>query len=548
MEQGPLIRVGLFIRSPQEYIFLLVVHHIVTDLWSLTVLVDELGRLYEAEKNGIPITLPPLTKQYADYVSAEAQMLASPEGNRLWAYWQQQLPGELPILNLHTDRPRPSMQSYRGATYNCKFSVELTQKLKDFSCDRQVTLYMTLLAAFQSLLYRYTGQEDILVGSPTSGRHRAAWAGVVGYLVNPVVLRASFAGNPSFETFLQQVQQTVLDAFAHQDYPFSLIVEQLVPVRDLGRSPLFQVMFVLQKAQIAQQAGLAALALGETGISMNLGDLELESWGLEQQIAQFELTLMMAEIEGVLTASWQYNSDLFDSDSIVRMAGHFQTLLASAITNPVQPIANLPLLTDAEQHQILSPSFIRGEERGVRCLHELFTNQVAQTPDAVAITFADEQLTYQQLNARANQLAHYLQSLGVEPEFKVGLCVERSLEMIIGILGIIKAGGAYIPLDPNYPQERLGFILADANITILVTQKQLMEKLPTFQGFIVCFDQIKQEQEHNPISEVTADNLAYIIYTSGSTGQPKGVLVNHFHVVRLFSSTDEWFKFNNHDV
>ncbi|BAZ69380.1 amino acid adenylation [Fischerella sp. NIES-4106] len=475
-------------------------------------------------------------------------MLANPEGKRLWAYWQKQLAGELPVLNLPTDRPRPSMQSYRGASYTCKFSVELTQKLKDFSCDRQVTLYMTLLAVFQSLLYRYTGQEDILVGSPTSGRNRAAWAGVVGYLVNPVVLRASFADNPSFETFLQQVQQTVLDAFAHQDYPFSLIVEQLVPMREPGRSPLFQVMFVLQKAQIAQQAGLAALALGETGICMDLGDLQLESWRLEQQIAQFELTLMMAEIDGILTASWQYNSDLFDSNTITRMAGHFQTLLESAIANPLQPIAKLPLLTDAEQHQILSPPLIRGEERGVRYLHELFATQVELTPDAVAITFADEQLTYQQLNAQANQLAHYLQSLGVEPEFKVGLCVERSLEMIVGILGILKAGGAYVPLDPNYPQERLAFILEDANLKILVTQKQLIDQLPSFTGSIICLDQVKQEREHNPISEVTADNLAYVIYTSGSTGQPKGVLVNHFHVVRLFSSTDEWFKFGSNDV
>ncbi len=554
LQQGPLMRVGLFIRSPQEYILLLVVHHIVADLWSLTVLVDELGRLYEAQKNGIPLTLPPSIKQYADYVNAEAQMLASPEGEKLSAYWQNQLAGELPILNLPTDRPRPSMQSYRGASYTCKFSVELTQNLKNFSRDRQVTLYMTLLAAFQSLLYRYTGQEDILVGSPTSGRNRAAWAGVVGYLVNPVVLRASFADNPSFETFLQQVQQTVLDAFAHQDYPFSLIVEQLVPVRDVGRSPLFQVMFVLQKAQIAQQAGLAALALGESGIGMNLRDLQLETWRLEQQIAQFELTLMMAEIDGVLTASWQYNSDLFDSDTITRMAGNFQTLLESAIANPLQPIAKLPLLTDAEQHQILSEfsqpqSKIQNPKSKIeRCLHELFTTQVEQTPHAVAITFADEHLTYQQLNARVNQLAHYLQSLGVKPETKVGLCVERSLEMIVGILGILKAGGAYVPLDPNYPQERLAFILEDANITIVVTQKQLIEKLPTFTGSIVCLDRVKQEREHNPISKVTADNLAYVIYTSGSTGQPKGVLVNHFHVVRLFSSTDEWFKFGSNDV
>jgi len=559
LEQDPLLRVNLFIRSPQDQILLLVVHHIVVDLWSLTLLVDELGMLYQAENNGTPITLPALTCQYADYVHTTAKMLVSPEGERLWRYWQKQLAGELSVLNLPTDRPRKAIQTYRGASYSCKLSVELTQKLKDFSCDRQITLYMILLAAFQALLYRYTEQEDILIGSVTSGRNRAAWAGLVGYLVNPVVLRANFATNPSFEEFLSQVRQTVLDAFEHQDYPFSLLIERLTPVRDPSRSPLFQVMFVLQKAQLAQQEGLAALALGETGTRMNLRGLELESFGLEQQVTQFDLTLTMAEIDGVLAASWQYNSDLFDAGTIARMAGHFQILLESAMSNdkplcvyanPQQNLSSLPLLTDTEQHQLLfefnQPQIQNPKVQ--KCLHQLFIEQVERTPNAVAVIFEDEQLTYHQLNARANQVAHYLQQLGVLPEIKVGICVERSLEMIVGILSILKAGGAYVPLDPTYPQERLAFILEDAAITVLLTQNRLLEILPTFTGSVVCLEEIIAESEENPVSEVTTDNLAYIIYTSGSTGKPKGVLVSHFNVVRLFAATDEWFKFDGNDV
>ncbi len=550
LEQDPLLRVNLFIRSPQNQILLLAVHHIVVDLWSLTLLVDELGMLYQAENNGTPITLLPLTCQYADYVHTTAKMLVSPEGERLWRYWQKQLAGELSVLNLPTDRPRKAIQTYRGASYSCKLSVELTQKLKDFSCDRQITLYTILLAAFQTLLYRYTEQEDVLVGSPTSGRNRAAWAGLVGYLVNPVVLRANFAANPTFEEFLNQVRQTVLDAFEHQDYPFSLLIERLVPVRDSSRSPLFQVMFVLQKAQLAQQEGLAALALGETGTRMNLRSLELESFGLEQQVTQFDLTLMMAEIDGVLAASWQYNSDLFDAGTITRMADHFQILLESAMCNPQQPLFSLPLLTDAEQHQLLF-EFNQPQTqnpKAQKCLHQLFTEQAEQTPDAVAVVFEDEQLTYHQLNARANQVAHCLQQLGVLPEIKVGICVERSLEMIVGILGILKAGGAYVPLDPTYPQERLAFILEDAAITVLLMQNRLLEMLPTFTGSVVCLEEVIAESQENPVSEVTTDNLAYVIYTSGSTGKPKGVLVNHSNVVRLFAATDEWFKFGENDV
>ena len=558
LEQDSLLRVSLFTRSAREHTLLLTVHHIVTDFWSLAVLVDELGMLYQASKNGTQASLTPPALQYADYVCWQTEMLASPEGEKLWAYWREKLAGELPILNLPTDRPRPPVQTYRGASHPFKLSAELTDRIKTLSCARGTTLYMTLLATFQVLLYRYSGQEDILVGSPTTGRSRAALAGLVGYLVNPVVLRANLAGNPTFEEFLSQVRQTVLDAFEHQDYPFALLVDRLVPVRDPSRSPLFQVMFVLQKAHLPERESLAAFALGETGARMKLGELELESFALEQRVAQFDLTLTIAEVDGVLSASWQYNTDLFDAATIARMAEHFQTLLFGAIPNPQQPISTLPLLTDAERHQLLiefnhnQSQIPNPKSKTEQCIHQVFEAQVERTPNAVAVVFEDEQLTYRQLNCRANQVAHHLQKLGVGPEVLVGICMERSLEMVVGILAILKAGGAYVPLDPTYPQERLAFMLEDSQVPVLLTQEQLLETIPENRASVVClnkgFEVFAAESEENPVSNVTAVHLAYVIYTSGSTGKPKGVLVNHHNVVRLFAATSEWFHFSDRDV
>jgi amino acid adenylation domain-containing protein len=553
LEQDSLLRVKLFTRSAREHVLLLAVHHIVADFWSLAVLVHELGNLYQAEKNGTQVTLAPLSLKYADYVRWQAAMLASTEGERLWAYWQKQLAGELPVLDLPTDRARAPVQTYRGASHSCKLSVELAQGLKALSRNYGATLYMTLLAVLQVLLHRYTNQEDILVGSPTAGRNAAELAGIVGYFANPLVLRANLSDNPTFEDFLGQVRQTVLDALAHQDYPFALLVERLQPIRDAGRSPLFQVMFVLQKAHLQQQEGLASLALGETGTIIEIGGLQLESLALEQRVAQFDLTLMMAEVDGSLSASWQYNSDLFDAATIARMAEHFQTLLESAIANPQQCISNLPMLTAAEQHQLLvdwnKPQL--DYPKGA-CIHQLFEVQVERTPDAIAVVFEKQQLTYQQLNEKANQLAHHLQTLGVGPDVLVGICVDRCLEMIVGILGILKAGGAYVPLDPTYPLERLAFMLEDTQVKVLLTQQQLLATLSTQGVHVVCLDNgceaLARESLLNPVSQVTADNLAYVIYTSGSTGKPKGVLVNHHNVVRLFAVTQSWFHFGNCDV
>lgn len=532
LQHGPLLRVSLFTQSAQEHILLLAVHHIVADFWSLGVLVHELGILYSAEKNDTQTTLTPLTLQYADYVRWQTAMLTSRDGEQMWAYWQKQLAGDLPMLNLPTDRPRSPVQTYRGASHPCKLSAELTQRLKALSRNYGTTLYTTLLAAFQVLLYRYTGQEDILVGSPTAGRNAAELEGLVGYFVNPVVLRADLSGNPKFEEFLGQVRRTVLDALAHQDFPFTLLVEQLQPLRDASRSPLFQVMFVLQKAYLPEREGLASLALGEKGSRIKIGELELESLALEQRVAQFDLTLMMAEVDGALSASWQYNTDLFDAATIARMAEHFQTLLEGAIANPQRCISTLPLLTDAERHQLLvSWNDTQADYPNNSCIHQLFEEQVERTPDAIAIVFEGEQLTYRELNSHANQVAHHLQRLGVEPEVLVGICMERSLEMLVGLLGILKAGGAYVPLDPTYPQERLAFMLEDAQVPILLTQERQGETLPEHKAHVVCLNKscnaFAKENEENPESSVTSDNLAYIIYTSGSTGKPKGAMNTH---------------------
>ncbi len=552
LERGPVLRVNLFTRSVQDHILSLAIHHIAGDGWSGWMLMDELRVLYPVEKNGTRASLPPLTLSYEDYVRWQDKMLASSEGERLWDYWRQQLAGELPVLNLPTDRPRPPVQTYQGASHVFKLTGELTQRLKGLAQVEGATLYMILLAAFQALLHRYTGQEDILVGSPTAGRSQPEFAGILGYFVNPVVLRADLSGNPTFKAFLTQVRQTVLAAIAHQDYPFPLLVERLQPKRDPSRSPLFQTLFVLQKPQ-QLEASVAVSKLGGTGNRVNWGGLELELFEIAQQEGQFDLTLAMREIESGLKGVLAYNSDLFEAATIARMAGHFQTLIEGIVANPEQRIADLPLLTEAEQHQLLVEwNDTQADYPFGKCIHQLFEVQVERTPDAVAVVFEDQELTYRELNARANQLAHYLQGLGVCPEVLLGICVERSVEMVVGLLGILKVGGAYLPLDPAYPSERLGFIVEETQVPLLLTQKHLVEELPQRGVPVVCLDtdweEIARESTEPPVSEVTPQNLAYVMYTSGSTGKPKGVQINHAHVWHYIQGISKVLPINANDV
>lgn len=532
LQHAPLLRVNLLKRSSSEYVLVLAVHHIVADLWSLGVLIHELGELYHAARANTRPDLPALTLRYSDYVRRQREMLASAEGERLWAYWQKQLGAELPVLNLPGDRPRPAIQTYRGASHTFQLTGELTESLKSLSQQRGATLFTSLLTAFQALLSRYTGQPEVAVGSPTAGRNHAGLAGLIGYFVNPVVVRTDLSGSPSFETLLPVVRRTMLDAFEHQEFPFARLVERLQPVRDPSRSPLFQVMFVLQKSHVRQESELASFALGRRGAQLELSGLRLESLALEQQVAQFDLTLVMAEVEGGLAASLQYNTDIFDATTMQRMAGHFVKLLEGITSAPQQPLKLLPLLTPDETQQLLwewnDTEINYAQDQPV---HELFEAQARRTPEAIALIFQEQRLSYRELNRQANQLAHRLRSLGVEADTLVGVCMERSIEMVLGLLAVLKAGGAYVPLDPAYPRERLSLMLDDAQPRVILTQTKLAANLPDGDAAVVAVDgasaELARESVSNPARNVREQNLAYVIYTSGSTGTPKGAMNHH---------------------
>lgn len=541
LTKDALLRVKLLKLAGQEYILLLVVHHIVTDLWSMAIFLDELTSLYSAEKNGTRTSLSPLEIQYTDFVKWQTKMLASAEGEQHWLYWKAQLSGDLPVLDFPYDKHRPLVQTYSGSSCFFRLSDELSDRLKAFARAKGVTLYMALLAAFQVLLYRYTGQDDILIGSPTSGRSQTKLTDVVGYFVNPIVLRADLSGRPTFDEYLNRVKTTVLAGLEHQDFPFTLLVERLWLKRDASRSPLFQVMFTLQKPQRLADKGLTSFIHGEFKSQMNLGDLSLESVIIEQRASQFDLTLTMTNLDKNFAGSFQYNTDLFSATTISLMSEHFESLLESIVRDPLQPISILPLLTKAEKHKLLIEwNATRANYPVDECVHQLFEAQVERTPESIAIIFQEKQLSYRELNQRANQVAHYLQSLDVGPETRVGLFVEPSLEMMVGLLGILKAGGAYVPLAIDYPKKRLLFMLDNAQVSIVLTQEQLKADLPVHRAKVVCLDTewniLANESDQNPTSEVIVDNLSHIIFTSGSTGRPKGVMVHHRSVTNLWTA------------
>lgn len=550
LENAPALRVLLFRRLNEPSVLLLCVHHLICDDWSAQVILEELKAFYTQPA---PVALLPLARQYTDYIYWQTELL-SQEGSQLAEYWQKQLAAP-PVLHLPTDYPRPPLLKLRGATYPFQLMPELAQQLKALARAEGVTLYTLLLSAFAVLLYRYTGQDDLLIGSPTSAsRSQQEFARTVGYFVNPIVLRANAAGNPSFKTFLHQLRQTVLEGLAHQAYPFPLLVKQIQPARDASRSPLFQTMFVFQN-----------LHLEKTTASASAAAIEFEVFETPQMEGQVDLILVMEEAtDGALVGAFKYHTDLFQATTIARLIGHWQTLLTGIVTaHPLgvnTPIANLPLLTPAEQQQLLVEWNATGRAFPADlCFHQLFERQVEQTPDAPAVVFVEQapegndpdqalvsnsqSLSYRNLNAHANQLAQQLRTLGVGgalgAEVIVGVYAERSLELSVALLGILKAGGAYLPLDPAYPPDRLDFMVQDAQVSVIVTQPHLVERLPAAarQSQIVCLDPTWHTLEGysiaNPLWAVTPERLAYVIYTSGSTGKPKGVLVEHRGLTNL---------------
>ncbi|MEW6737965.1 MAG: condensation domain-containing protein, partial [Acidobacteriota bacterium] len=530
--KGPLLRVSLLRLSPQDHILLMTMHHIVSDGWSMGLLITEIRSLYECFLSELPANLPALSIQYADFAYWQRKYLQGEVLERQISYWKQQLDA-LPVLQLPTDHPRPAIQSFRGAMQPLFISKETLDVLNALSNQHGTTLFMVLLSAFLTLLHRYTGQNDIAVGSPIAGRNRAEIENLIGFFVNTLVLRVGVAGNLSFTELLARVRQVALEAYAHQDLPFDKLVEELQPKRSLSHMPLFQVLFVLQNAPMP---------------SLELPELTLSPFIVDNAVAKFDLTLSLMETAEGLTGSFDFSTDLFEQSTITRMVSHFQTLLAGIATEPEQCLSHLPLLTMAEQHQLLvewndTKKAYPQDQNVVK----VFEAKVVHSPQAIALIFEDEQLSYQELNQRANRLAHYLQTSGVTTDNLVGLFVERSVDMVVGLLGTLKVGAAYVPLDPSYPKDRLTWLLEDMHTNVLLTQQQLLDKLPTCQARVVCLDTdwqlINKESVENLAIDIAPENLAYVLYTSGSTGRSKGVLIEHRQLLNYVSAATERLGF-----
>ena len=518
LERGPLVRACLLRLGADEHVLVLSLHHIVADGWSMGVLVRELVALYDALRHGRPSPLAELPLQYADYAAWQRTWLTGEVLEAQLGYWREQLDGAPALLELPTDRPRPPVQSYRGGRRRFRLPAPLLTRLKALSRQEGVTLFMTLLAAFNVLLQRYSGQDDIVVGSPIAGRTRVETEGLIGFFVNTLALRTDLSGDPPFAELLGRVREAALGAYAHQDLPFEKLVEELGPDRSLSHSPLFQVMFQLHNVP---------------GEDLALPELSVAPLTVEADTAKFDLTLGAVESGGELIGALEYSTDLWDEATIERMTGHWQALLASAADDPRRRLSELNMLSEPERRQLLGGGNPPTAPAPDICIHQLFEAQAARTPDAVAVAGDGRELTYRQLDRRANRLAHHLRSLGVGPEVLVGICVERSPEMVIGLLAILKAGGAYVPLDPSHPPERLAFMAADAAISVVVSTEHLQAAIPASAGAVVTLDgqATVSAPDDSPPNKTTPANTAYVLYTSGSTGRPKGVDITHGNAV-----------------
>ncbi|MBH9549050.1 pyoverdine non-ribosomal peptide synthetase PvdD, partial [Pseudomonas aeruginosa] len=540
LEWGPLLRVNLLQLAEDDHVLVLVQHHIVSDGWSMQVMVEELVQLYAGYSQGLDVVLPALPIQYADYALWQRSWMEAGEKERQLAYWTGLLGGEQPVLELPFDRPRPARQSHRGAQLGFELPRELVEAVRALAQREGASSFMLLLASFQALLYRYSGQADIRVGVPIANRNRVETERLIGFFVNTQVLKADLDGRMGFDELLAQARQRALEAQAHQDLPFEQLVEALQPERNASHNPLFQVLFNHQSE------------IRSVTPEVQLEDLRLEGLAWDGQTAQFDLTLDIQEDENGIWASFDYATDLFDASTVERLAGHWRNLLRGIVANPRQRLGELPLLDAPERRQTLSEWNPAQRECAVQgTLQQRFEEQARQRPQAVALILDEQRLSYGELNARANRLAHCLIARGVGADVPVGLALERSLDMLVGLLAILKAGGAYLPLDPAAPEERLAHILDDSGVRLLLTQGHLLERLPRQAGVeVLAIDGLVLDgyAESDPLPTLSADNLAYVIYTSGSTGKPKGTLLTHRNALRLFSATEAWFGFDERDV
>lgn len=521
------IRASLLKLSGDDHVLLVTMHHIISDAWSVSIFTHELSSFYKAFTTNGAAELPELPIQYSDFANWQRNWLQGDALREQLAYWVSQLAGAAK-LNLPTDHARPKLRTHRGGHFSFTLPASLTDKLKNLSNTEGATLFMTLLAAFNVLLFRYTGEQDIVVGSPIAGRNRIETEPLIGFFVNSLALRTDLSGSPTFREVIGRVKEVAVSAYAHQDLPFEKLVEELNPARDVSQTPVFQVMFGLQNSPRA---------------AADLHNLNVRRIPTEVRTAKFDLTLLLSDTANGLSGWFEYNADLFEATTIERLANHFENLLASVAATPDVSVAALPFVGAQEQQQLLlewnntETAYPRD-----KCIQELFEEHVRRNPNAVALVFNDRQLTYDTLNTKANQLAHQLKKQGVGPEVIVGLAMDRSAEMIVGLLAILKAGGAYLPLDPSYPRERLAFMIEQTRTRIILTQKHLRDSLPANELSVVVLDlqsnELKFEAAQNPVSTSAPENLAYVMYTSGSTGKPKGVSITHRNVMRLVQETN----------
>ncbi len=521
LTKDQLFRATLIQLGKEESFLIITMHHIITDRWSLGILAREIRSLYRAYSEDSPSPLPELPIQYADFAYSQRKWLEGDVLESQLNYWKQKLAG-VQLLQLPADRTRPAIQTYRGGKKGLRLSKDLTEELNQLSQSHGVTLFMTLLAAFKVLLCRYTGQTDFAVGSPIANRNRTEVEGLIGFFVNTLVLRTDLSGNPHFLDLLANVKETVLGALSNQDTPFEKLVEAINPKRDMSNSPLFQVMFTFQNVP-GTSVDLLGWSFFDTGTSM------------------FDLTLYMWEEEKGLAGEIEYNVDLFDTVTIDLMTEHFETVLKGIVTNPEKRLSELPILTDSEKHRLLIEwNNTNTDYPKEKCFKQLFEEQVTRTPEGTAVICAGRSLTYYELNNRANQVANHLRKLDVRPDSIVGIYIDRSIDMVVGLLGILKAGGTYMPLDPYFPVERIKFMLEDSHSGILVTQSHLWGNLGEFSGKVICLDsdwgRISEEKESDPPDQAGPNDLAYTIYTSGSTGKPKGVQISHRALVNFLCS------------
>ncbi|HEV7745454.1 MAG TPA: amino acid adenylation domain-containing protein [Pyrinomonadaceae bacterium] len=539
LEAGPLVRFLLLRLAPNENWLNLVTHHMVFDTWSIDIFGRELSAIYGALIDGSPFPLQDLPIQYADFSLWQRQRFQGEELQQQLAYWTAKLSGAPPLLMLPTDRPRPPLQSYRGRIQPFSLSEGLTASLNQLSRAEGVTLFMTLMAAFQTLLHCYSGQEEIVAGTATGNRNRREMEGLIGCFINSLLFRTNFSGDPPFRAVLDQVRRLSLEASAHQDVPFEQVVAALHPQRDLSYAPLTQVMLNFQNTQLNTPVA-AGLEISRLGMP-------------ERMAAQYDLTINLRDSGSKLHGLLEYNTDLFDATTAQRILGHFETVLESIVTHSERRVSALEVMTEPERlQQISGLNETRTEFWEHGFLPDLIQRQAAQRPEAVAMTFEGQRLTYDELNSRANQLAHHLRGLGVGPEELVGVCLERGLGMVVALLGILKAGGAYLPLDPTYPRERLEFMINDSGPSVLLTQEKFSQPLSSARQQVVCIDsdweRIAFESPENPDTALGAANLAYVLYTSGSTGVPKGVMVTHGALKNFLLSTSRLLEMTRDDV